>query len=107
MLSGPTWTAIPRGSIGVQSTTWRPRAARWATEYRVPDGLFHFGSRVYSRRESGGFIGPGRQILAAKTRGKVVGQWPDLDGAFLPRMNYEASRSWKRSCPIRTERVPL
>ena len=55
----------------------------WTSEYRVPRGLLHFGSRDYSRRELAGyFFDQNGSIRAVRKRGKVVGRWDDFT-AFL------------------------
>lgn len=51
-------------------------ATAWVGEYRVPAGLFHFGGRDYSKRETVGYFFDGdRRILCIKHRGKVLGEW--------------------------------
>jgi hypothetical protein len=51
----------------------------WIRSYRVPNGLFHFGSRHLSYTENlGYFIKDDRGLLAAKADGTVVGEWPNF-----------------------------
>jgi hypothetical protein len=48
----------------------------WVSEYRVPDGFFHFGGRHFSSRANVGyFIEGNKRIVCMKNSGKVVGEW--------------------------------
>lgn len=51
----------------------------WSTEYRVPEGQFHFGFRHYTSSENVGyFIGDSRRICSVKKRGKVVAEYSNM-----------------------------
>jgi len=51
-------------------------ATRWASEYRVPRGHFHFGGRQFSYKENVGyFIDKGKRIQSMRKNGKVIGEW--------------------------------
>lgn len=89
---GISLCGVPRSMLGavplldrsvLQCHDLSTAARLWADEYRVPEGLFHFGSRHFSARENVGyFMDRVGAIRVVKRRGKVVGEWPDFT-AFL------------------------
>lgn len=50
-------------------------ATMWAREYRLPPGLFHFGSRDFSRTEKVGYFMDGQRIRGFRKTGEQVGEW--------------------------------
>jgi hypothetical protein len=51
-------------------------ATRWISEYRVPEGLFHFGGRHFSYRENVGYFFEGNtRVVSVRGKKKVIGEW--------------------------------
>jgi hypothetical protein len=85
---GVSLCGVPRSMLGtpplldrtiLQCHDLGTAATMWAREYRVPDGLFHFGGRHFSSRAIVGyFLDRETKILCLKNSGKVVGEWSDF-----------------------------
>lgn len=85
---GMSLCGVPRSMLGnpplldrsiLQCHDLGTAATMWVREYRVPDGIFHFGGRHFSSRANVGyFIEGDKRILCMKNGGKIVGEWTNF-----------------------------
>jgi hypothetical protein len=62
-------------------------ATLWISEYRLPAGFFHFGTRDFSDRESVGyFIEGNTRIVSVRKKKKVVGEWHSFADFLLDEL---------------------